>query len=148
MEGYRAVDSGRERGPGGGGKLRFRPLWVVVTVLLGIAVTWWVVHRGPGSSAKLSFNQTIQPILSENCYACHGPDPGSRKAELRLDRAEFAFAPRKEGGKIIVPGDPDHSPLVQRIESKDEKKMMPPPEAHKTLKPEETALLRRWVAEG
>ncbi len=98
--------------------------------------------------AKLSFNEHIQPILSENCYACHGPDPGSRKGELRLDRAEYAFAPRKEGGKIIAPGDPDHSPLVRRIESTKEKEMMPPPEAHKTLKPEQKALLRRWVAEG
>lgn len=98
--------------------------------------------------AKLSFNEHIQPILSENCYACHGPDPGSRKGELRLDRAEHAFAPRKEGGKVIIPGDPDHSPLVRRIESTKEKEMMPPPEAHKTLKPEQKALLRRWVAEG
>ena len=98
--------------------------------------------------AKLSFNEHIQPILSENCYACHGPDPGSRKGELRLDRAEYAFAPRKEGGKVIIPGDADHSPLVRRIESTKEKEMMPPPEAHKTLKPEQKALLRRWVAEG
>lgn len=97
---------------------------------------------------KLSFNEHVQPILAENCYACHGADPGSRKAELRLDRAEYAFAPRKEGGKIMLPGDPDHSSLVQRIESKDPKHMMPPPEAHKTLKPEHAALLRRWVAEG
>lgn len=100
------------------------------------------------TASKLSFNEHIQPILSENCYACHGPDPGSRKAELRLDRAEHAFKPRKEGGTVIVKGDPDHSPLVQRIESKDEKQMMPPPEAHKTLKPEQIARLRQWVAEG
>src|SRR6202011_5222240 len=115
MEGYRAVDSGRERGPGGGGMLRFWPLWVVVTVLLGIAVTWWVVHRGPGSSAKLSFNQTIQPILSENCYACHGPDPGARKAGLRLDRGEFAFTPHEKFGPAIIRGNQDKSPLVRRI---------------------------------
>jgi len=98
--------------------------------------------------AKLSFNENIQPILSENCYACHGPDPGSRKAELRLDRAEYAFAPRKEGGTVIVRGDPDHSPLVRRVESKDVKEMMPPPEAHKTLKPEQVTLLREWVKQG
>ncbi|MBI4623034.1 MAG: DUF1549 domain-containing protein, partial [Verrucomicrobia bacterium] len=101
--------------------------------------------RVPGT---LSFNEHIQPILSENCYACHGPDPGSRKAELRLDRAEHAFAPRKEGGTVIVKGKPDESPLVRRIESKDEKEMMPPPEAHKNLKPAQIALLRQWVKEG
>src|SRR4051812_37470078 len=103
--------------------------------------------RAASVPAKLSFNEHVQPILAENCYACHGADPGSRKAELRLDRAEYAFAPRKDG-PVIVPHDPDHSPLVKRIESKDEKQQMPPPEAHKTLKPEHIALLRRWVAEG
>src|SRR5438477_13210715 len=47
--------------------------------------------RASKELTKLSFNETIQPILSENCYACHGPDPGARKAKLRLDRAEFAL---------------------------------------------------------
>lgn len=100
------------------------------------------------TAAKLSFNDHIQPILADNCYACHGIDGGSRKAELRLDRFESATAKRKEGGPAIVPGKPDDSPLIQRIESKDEKKIMPPPEAHKTLKPEQIATLRRWIAEG
>ena len=104
----------------------------------GVAVT----------SDKLTFNEHIQPILSESCYACHGPDSGSRKAGLRLDRAEFAFAPHEKMGPAIVAGKPDESPLVKRIESKNEKEMMPPVEAHKPLKPAEIALLRRWVAEG
>ncbi len=98
--------------------------------------------------AKLAFNESIQPILSENCYACHGPDPGSRKAGLRLDRAEHAFKPLEKDGPAIVRGKPDESPLIKRIESKDEKEIMPPPESHKTLKPAQIALLRRWVAEG
>lgn len=97
---------------------------------------------------KLSFNAHVQPILAENCYACHGADPGSRKAGLRLDRAEHAFKPLEKGGPAIVAGKPDESPLVQRIESKDEKKTMPPPEAHKTLTAAQIATLRQWVAEG
>ncbi len=97
---------------------------------------------------KISFNEKIQPILADNCYACHGTDPGSRKADLRLDRAEHAYRQRKDSGPAIIPGKPDDSPLVQRIESKDEKKVMPPPESHKTLQPEQVALLRQWVAEG
>jgi mono/diheme cytochrome c family protein len=100
------------------------------------------------TAAKLSFNAHIQPILAENCYACHGADPGSRKADLRLDRAEHAYRKRKDGDPAIVAGKPDASPLVQRIESTDEKKRMPPAEAHKTLNPEQIATLRRWVAEG
>jgi mono/diheme cytochrome c family protein len=101
---------------------------------------------------KLSFNDAIQPILSENCYACHGPDPGGRKAGLRLDRGEFAFAPHQDShekyGPAIIPGNPDKSPLVHRIEAKNAKDRMPPPEAHKTLKPEQIALLREWVKQG
>src|SRR5215470_5965864 len=98
-------------------------------------------QRSP-APAKLSFNQSIQPILSENCYACHGPDPGARKAKLRLDRAEFAYAPHGKYGPAILPGRPDKSPLVEKIETKNPKDRMPPPEAHKTLKPEQIALLR------
>jgi len=102
----------------------------------------------PVAKKKLSFNEHIQPILAENCYACHGTDPGSRKAELRLDRAEHAFAKRKDGGPVLVAGKPDESPLIHRIETADEKKVMPPPEAHKTLKPAQVAMLRQWISEG
>jgi len=98
--------------------------------------------------AKLTFNDDIEPILAENCYGCHGPDPGSRKAGLRLDRGDFPFVAHEKFGPAIVRFQPDKSPLVQRIESKKEKEMMPPPEEHKTLKPDEIALLRRWIAEG
>jgi hypothetical protein len=98
--------------------------------------------------SKLSFNEHVQPILAEYCYSCHGTDPGSRKAGLRLDRAEHAFKPLEKSGPAIVAGKPDESPLIKRIESKDEKLVMPPPESHKTLKPELIATLRRWIAEG
>ena len=96
----------------------------------------------------VAFNRDIEPVLAENCYGCHGPDPGSRKASLRIDRAEFAFTPRGKYGPAIVAGKPDASPLVLRIESRVQKEQMPPPEAHKTLSAGEVALLRRWVAEG
>src|SRR6266513_156608 len=104
--------------------------------------------RASKEQTKLSFNETIQPILSENCYACHGPDPGARKAGLRLDRAEFAYAAHEKFGPAIIRGNPDNSPLVRRIESSNPKERMPPVEAHRTLKPEQMALLRRWVKQG
>ncbi len=113
-----------------------------------VIVQIFAAQPAPRAAAKLSFNEAVQPILADNCYSCHGIDAGSRKAELRLDRFEFATAKRKDGGPAIVPGKPDDSPLIQRLETKDEKKIMPPPESHKTLKPEQIALLRRWVAEG
>ena len=98
-------------------------------------------------AAKVSFNEHIQPILSEYCYHCHGPDKNTRKAELRLDVAADAFAPRKNG-PAIVKGQPDKSPVYTRLFSKDPDEVMPPPDAHKTLKPEEVALLRQWITEG
>src|SRR5690348_15801507 len=70
---------------------------------------------GLSVTKPLSFNQTIEPILSESCYACHGPDPGARKAKQRLDRAEFAYAPHDKTGPAILPGRPEISPLVQII---------------------------------
>jgi mono/diheme cytochrome c family protein len=98
-------------------------------------------------AAKVSFNEHIQPILSEYCYHCHGPDKNTRKAELRLDVAADAFAPRKNG-PALVKGQPDKSPVYTRLFSKDPDEVMPPAEAHKTLKPEEIALLRQWITEG
>ncbi|MFK7911647.1 MAG: DUF1553 domain-containing protein [Akkermansiaceae bacterium] len=107
------------------------------------------------ASEPVSFNEHIQPILSENCYHCHGPDSGSRQPEknpLRLDIEADAFTPRENGKPVIIKGKPDESYLIQLIESKDKDLVMPPhPEKNphgKVMKPEEIALLRRWVKEG
>lgn len=131
-------------------KMRFRWLSVIAVfgLFLGIAILWTARYVGGPNAGRLSFNQTIQPILSENCYACHGPDPGARKAGLRLDRGEFAFTAHEKYGPAIIRGNPDKSPLVQRIESDNPKVRMPPPEARHTLKPEQIALLRQWIKEG
>lgn len=120
-----------------------RVLWPLVAAPLAGAAT-------SGAPAKLSYNDHIQPILAENCFHCHGPDSGTRKGKLRLDRAEFATKPRGGGDlePAIVPGQPAASPLVERIKTKDTEEIMPPPETHKTLKPAEIALLERWIAEG
>ena len=79
---------------------------------------------------RLEFNRDIRPILAENCFACHGPDSAARKADLRLDRREDAI---KAGA--IVPGKPDESALVERVFETAADKIMPPPKAHKVLKP-------------
>ena len=146
------MNTNKLRDPGLHSLGRMRSLWVVFAVVLGLFLgiaIWWTTRHAVGPHAgRLSFNQTIQPILSENCYACHGPDPGARKAGLRLDRSEFAFAMHEKFGPAIIRGNPDKSPLVRRIESNDPKERMPPPEARHTLKPEQIALLRRWVKEG
>lgn len=99
----------------------------------------------------VSFNEKIQPILSEYCYQCHGPDSGTRepkKSPLRLDRKADAFAPRDGDKPVLIPGDAANSEVMKRILTKDEDDIMPPPKSHKKMKPEEIALLKQWITQG
>src|SRR5690606_29676905 len=97
---------------------------------------------------KLSFNRHVQPILSANCYECHGPDSGSREAGLRLDQAVFARAPADSGEPVIRDDNLEASPILKRLLSDDPTEIMPPPEAHAQPTDEERALLVRWIREG
>jgi len=99
------------------------------------------------SPAALRFNRDIRPLLSENCFSCHGPDPASRQAGLRLDRAEGFFEQRESGAAVVI-GQPEKSLLVQRILATDPDVQMPPPDSHKKLTAAQKTLLQRWVAEG
>jgi hypothetical protein len=90
----------------------------------------------------VSYGRDISPILSDKCYRCHGPDSGSRKAELRLDTREGLTS------KVVVAGRPDKSELVTRIFSEDDDERMPPPDSKLSLTPEQKDVLRRWIAEG
>src|SRR5271157_1532373 len=92
---------------------------------------------------KLSFNRDVRPILAENCFACHGPDSASRKADLRLDRREVAV---KAGA--IAPGKPDESEMIHRIFSTDNDEIMPPPSIHKHLTAAQKETLKAWIAAG
>lgn len=114
----------------------------VVAVLVSAAAA-----RAVPATGKLGYNEFIQPILAENCFNCHGPDSASRKAKLRLDRFEFATKARGDGDlpPAIVPGNPAGSPLIERLHTTDPEEVMPPPETHKRLRPEEIALLERWI---
>ena len=101
-------------------------------------------------AGRVSFNNQIQPILSETCYPCHGPDSATRKPKkqpLRLDRAQFAFEPREDGKPVIVKGNPTASEIVRRMKATDDD-VMPPTSQHKKVKPEEIALIEQWIAEG
>ena len=96
---------------------------------------------------KLDFNRDVRPILSDNCFACHGFDAKKRKADLRLDVAEGAYT-AIDGVLPIKPGDPEVSSIIQRILSKDEDEVMPPPETHKKVTPAQAEILKRWIKEG
>ncbi len=100
------------------------------------------------SRAAVDFNRDVRPILSDKCFACHGPDSNKRKAELRLDVAENAYAPAESGEKAIVPGKPEASELLLRITSNDKDDVMPPSKEHKKLTTPEIETLRQWISEG
>lgn len=94
------------------------------------------------------FNRDVLPILSDNCFACHGPDAKQAKGGLRLDLRESATKPAKSGEVAVVPGKPLVSALVKRIETKVGSELMPPPDSHKKLSSAQKDVLKRWVAAG
>ncbi len=110
---------------------------IAIALLAGLATV----------QAKVSFNDDIRPLLSNNCFHCHGPDEGDRKAGLRLDTHEGATADN-DGVRAIVPGDLDASELIYRITTGDPDELMPPPKKGKRFTPEQVALLKQWVEEG
>jgi hypothetical protein len=99
------------------------------------------------SAAPVNFSREVLPVLSDNCFHCHGPSETGRKADLRLDTKEGAFRV-KQGKAVIVPGRPADSELVKRLLSTDPDELMPPAESHRALSPAQKELLQRWVAEG
>ncbi len=111
----------------------------------GLALLWTVTS---GRGAEVRFNRDVRPILSDNCFACHGPDAKQRKAKLRLDVREEALQPAESGDTAIVPGQPGQSELVARIRSTESDDVMPPPKSPKHLTAAQKEILQRWIAEG
>lgn len=110
----------------------------------------WIVIVGASANAvaddmrlpaTVQFNRDIRPILSDNCYACHGPDENERMADLRRDTEDGAQA-------ALAPGESGLAVLIERITSSDPDLRMPPADSHKALTPREIALLRKWVEQG
>ena len=99
------------------------------------------------AAEPVRFGRDVLPILSANCFACHGPDEKKRKAGLRLDIEADAKATRRRGAPI-APGQPEKSLIIARLRSADPDVVMPPPSEHKQVKPEQIETLRRWIAEG
>ncbi len=97
---------------------------------------------------KVDFSRQIRPILSDKCFACHGPDDTHREGGFRLDEQESAFGEGDSGEFIIVPGNPEKSELMARLVHEDDDLRMPPESTNKSLKTEEIELIRRWIAEG
>ena len=98
---------------------------------------------GTAVAEPLDFNRDIRPILSENCFYCHGQDGNKREADLRLDKREPAVA-----AGAIEPGDPAASLVIERIHADDPDVLMPPPDSNRRLSAEQKAMLARWIEEG
>src|SRR4051794_36054043 len=95
------------------------------------------------NAEPLRFSHDIRPILSENCFRCHGPDKNQRKKGLRLDIRDQALEK-----KAFIPGNPNEGKLITRIFSTDPEEMMPPPDSNKKLTAEQKEILKRWIGEG
>ena len=120
----------------------------VMTVAVWLALP--LFSGGPSLPKKIDFNNHIRPILSDKCFACHGPDDKTRKADLRLDTKEGAFAVLKDYDDryAIVPGDPEASEVAYRIFAEDTTEVMPPPEFKLTLSEYEKELIKKWIEQG
>ncbi len=134
--------------------MKFRVLLYIFTITAVLAT--WLSCTSYNSGEKdipevISYNFHIRPILSDKCYACHGPDANKRKAGLRLDIMDSAYAALKEtkGAYAIVPGKPEESELIKRISSADPEYQMPAPESHLgLLSKREIKLFTNWIKQG
>lgn len=124
--------------------MRSVPLSLFVT---SIVFTVCGIRATAMADAPVDFDRDIRPILSDKCYACHGPDIGSREADLRLDLREDLFR-KSEDATLIVPGRPNDSHLFQRVTATDPDERMPPPDAKNELTTQEIRLLKQWITEG
>ncbi len=121
----------------------WRRVWVPTLILiLGACAS-----EGP---AVVDYNLHVQPILSDRCYKCHGPDDNTREADMRLDTYEgYVAGSRLDSTRLIVaPGAPAASELIRRVSSSDPQVQMPPPESNLSLTETEIKVLERWIAQG
>ncbi len=125
---------------------------ILTSIILAITIIISSCHTNSADKKNLvSYNFDIRPILSDKCFACHGPDANKRKAHLRLDIQDSAYAPLREmkGAFAIVPGKPEESELFKRISSDDPAYQMPVPQSHLSLLTEDqVAVIKKWIQQG
>jgi len=117
-------------------------LWTLTSFLAVVSSTVVIAE------SKIDFSRDIRPILSDNCYACHGPDEAHREGGFRLDRKDSAFGKAASNETVIVPGRPELSELIARIVTDDDELRMPPSDSTKSLTAKQIDLLKRWIAQG
>ncbi|MEW5978324.1 MAG: DUF1553 domain-containing protein [Acidobacteriota bacterium] len=131
--------------------MTLRMFWCVslfVFEFLSLAGLTGMVQAGTaGSESAVDFQRKVRPILSDNCFHCHGPDPNTRLADLRLDTREGVFQARPAGSPV-VPGNAKASLVYQRISDPDPARRMPPAFSHKTLSQDQIEIIRQWIDQG
>ncbi|HEX5082247.1 MAG TPA: DUF1553 domain-containing protein [Blastocatellia bacterium] len=125
-------------------KRKIQNFTLVVAICFAGLYLFMPVVSADDSKSRVDFDREVRPILSDNCFACHGPDENQRKAKLRFDTKEGAFA--KPG--VITPGDASKSRLYQRVSSKDQDVVMPPPSSEHKLTEKQIETIKRWIDEG
>jgi hypothetical protein len=108
----------------------------------------WAWSSSENKTPPIDFARQIRPILSDNCFRCHGPDEAERKAKLRLDTREGAFAKLRGGEHALVPGKIKDSVLLQRILTEDARERMPPERTKKKLTAQQIELIKQWIEQG
>ncbi len=131
------------RGPGREPGIERLPRPLLALLLPGCFALLVASGEARAAPPALDFNRDIRPILSENCFYCHGQDANKRQAELRLDVRDAAI-----DADAIVPNDPKASELIRRINTKESRELMPPAKSNRRLSAEQKAILERWIAEG
>src|SRR5687767_12801937 len=124
-----------------------QPICGILCVLAGYAA-WAVEPAPPPLPQQIDFNRDVRPILSENCYFCHGPDKNKRKADLRLDTKEGLFTAIEGKRFPVVPGNAEESEVYRRITTEDEADRMPDAKSGKHLSSREIAIIKKWIAQG
>jgi mono/diheme cytochrome c family protein len=118
------------------------------TLILCLLVTTGGMKGAKAGELKVDFSREVLPVLSENCFGCHGPDGAKRKAGLRLDQHQGALALLESGAKAVVPGDSGVSAVYQRLTSSDPDEQMPPPDSGKSLSTSQIARIKQWIEGG
>src|SRR5689334_21848029 len=116
-----------------------------VKYILYVALVYGLVAHA--AVAAIEYDRDIRPILSDNCYQCHGPDGKARKAKLRLDMKDSAFRV-EDGVAIIKPGKSNESELFRRITTQDLDDLMPPPKSNHKLTAKQIDLIKQWIDSG
>jgi hypothetical protein len=121
---------------------------VAVALAIGLLLLQVAARASAAGPKPVNYSRDIRPILSNTCYKCHGPDEKQRKAGLRLDTKQGAYAKLESGDVAIVPKSSAKSAVWQRLTSTDPDVRMPPPDSGKTVTPEQIALIKQWIDEG